>query len=192
MINAYVKHSDVELVEILKRSKQDNNTRVSEDTFGELYRRYSAKILAYCRGLINDRSQSDDIFQEAFIKFYNSIDCNFSAANVGGYLFRIARNLSFNYLRDRKKTVSIEEFDFITDTVADYENKELFDLVMKGIDLLDEKYKEAFVLSKLDGLSAQEIAEICDITPEGAKTRIKRARVKLIEILEPYLKDIYK
>ena len=61
-----------------------------------------------------------------------------------------------------------------------------------ALDLLDEKYKEAFVLKKFNGMSIKEVAKVCNISEEGAKSRISRARLKIMDILEPYLKDLCK
>jgi RNA polymerase sigma-70 factor, ECF subfamily len=52
------------------------------------------------------------------------------------------------------------------------------------IDSLPAEYRAALVLHDLEGLSAQQTAEICDCSIEAAKMRIHRARLRLQEALQ--------
>ena len=61
---------------------------------------------------------------------------------------------------------------------------------MMAIDLLDYQNKEAFILSKFEGMKRSEIADICGISVDGVKKRLSRARNKILEILDPYIKDL--
>lgn len=185
MKNSYIKYSDIELVELLRSSKTK-----SERAFTVLYERYAAHVRAYCKNMIKNADAAEDIFQETFIRFYKSLNTDFKVINVPAYLIKIARNLALNYFRDKKQMLQVEEVHSIFDSDNNYEQKELLEIVMKALDLLDFKYKEAFVLRKIDGFSLQEIADALEISVEGAKTRVNRARIKLMEILQPYLKDL--
>lgn len=179
--------SDEDLIELI-RSKP----RHREKAFAAIYNRYAPQVHSYCRMMIKNHDHAEDIFQESFIRFYKSIDENFEVKNIPGFVTKIARNLSLNYHRDKKHTVPVEDITTLIEDPNHYEKKELLDLVFRAIDLLDDKYKEAFVLKKVEGLSLKEIAEILNITLEGAKTRVNRARLKLLDILEPYMKDLSK
>lgn len=192
MLRNLKKYTDKELIEIIRSEAGKKRKPDSEKAFGIIYNRYSSKINAYCKYLINDEEQAEDIFQETFIRFYNSLQKDFVAINVNGFLYKTARNLCFNYNRDKKKTVPIEDLNLIIDDGKAYEKKELFDLILMALDLIDGKYKEAFILKKFNGLSIKEIAKVCNISEEGAKSRVSRSRLKIIDILEPYLKDLCK
>lgn len=181
----YKKLSDFELVDLINSKK-----RVSEKAFEAIFDRYSYNVNAYVRTVIRDADDSADIFQETFIRFYNNIRNGAEITNLQSYLIKISRNLCLNYKRDKKNNVEIEEFHRIVNEDTFYENQELLEIVMRALDLMDDKYKEAFVLKKIDGLKFDEVASILDLTLEGAKTRVNRARVKLLEILEPYIKDL--
>mgnify|MGYP000932912437 CR=1 FL=1 len=185
MKRIFAEYSDEKLVEAVRAGKPQ-----SDYAFAELYGRYSGVIHTYCRYMTNDREQAEDVFQETFIKFYNSINKDYVACNVGGFLFRIARNLSINLQRDKKQTIPVEEDTIVQEPYLQYHNEEMAGLVKTAIDLLDEKYREAFVLREIECLSYDEMAEILEITVSGAKTRVSRAKEKIIELLEPYLKEI--
>ncbi len=177
--------SDSELVDLLRDKK-----RISEKAFEAIFDRYSYNVNAYVRTVIGDADDSADIFQETFIRFYNNVRNGAEITNLQSYLIKISRNLCLNYKRDKKNNVEVEDFHKIVNEENFYENQELLEIVMRALDLMDDKYKEAFVLKKIDGMKFEEVANVLDLTLEGAKTRVNRARVKLLEILDPYIKDL--
>lgn len=185
MLKNYLKYSDEELVELIRGKK-----KVSEKAFEVIFDRYSYNVNAYVRTVIRDVYETDDIFQETFIRFYNNVRNGAEITNLQAYLIKIARNLCLNYRRDKKFNVEVEDFHKIINEENDYGNQELLGIVMQALDLMDEKYKEAFILKKIDGMKFEEVAQVLDLTLEGAKTRVNRARIKLLEILEPYIKDL--
>ena len=186
MGHSYKEYKDSKLVKLMKGGKP-----ASDGAFAELYRRYSSMIHTYCNYMMGGNDQAEDIFQETFIRFYKKINEDFKDMNISGYLFKIARNLCYNYNRDRKYTLPIEGDELVTDEKSVYEKNEMMDLIKKAIELLDYKYKEAFIMREVEGLQYKDIAAILDISLSGAKTRVVRAKEKLIEILDPYLKGIY-
>ena len=63
-------------------------------------------------------------------------------------------------------------------------------MVTLALDVLDDNYKEPLVLRMYNGLSYEEIGEICNLTKGNARIRVYRAKEKLKEILDPYLNDL--
>ncbi len=185
MRRQYAEYNDAKLVEVIRSGKPQ-----SDYAFSELYSRYSTVIHTYCRYMAPDKETADDVFQETFIRFYKSLAKEYSADNVGGYLFRVARNLCINLQRDKKSIVPLAENILVHEPYAQYEREEMAGLVKAAVELLDDKYREAFVLREIDNLPYNEIAEMLDITVSGAKSRVIRAKEKLIDLLEPYLKEI--
>jgi RNA polymerase sigma-70 factor (ECF subfamily) len=181
------KLSDFELVKLLRTEKKS-----AEGAFTELYHRYSPMVNAYCLKIVGNQQQSDDIFQDTFIKFYQNVKEDFPQTNVPGFLIKIARNLCLNLKRDRKNNVPIEELEYLGVNDYNYENKELLELITMALDLLDFEYSEAFILREYDGLQYDEIAEITNTSVSNAKSRVFRAKQKIRDLLEPYLKDLNK
>jgi RNA polymerase sigma-70 factor, ECF subfamily len=177
-------YSDNQLVERMRGSKVS-----ADEAFTEIYNRYSKRIHTYCICMMQDRDDAKDVFQETFIRFYRSFGDKFICLNLAGYLYSIARNNCINFIKRRNVILPIESFDGQVDMETVYENKELFDLLLASVNLLDEKYKEPFILREFDGLSYKEIADVCGLTIVNAKTRVLRAKEKVLQILEPYLKD---
>jgi len=189
------KYNDMELITLLK-----SNSSISDFAFKEIYDRYSSNVNAYCMRVYNNQELAEDVFQETFIRFYQSMKkksddneenilLNF---NIPGLLITISRNFILNLKRKEKKEVVVESFDFFEHDTQNYENQELLDLIKKALDTLEFDYREAFVMREYNGMSYEEIAKITNISISNAKARVFRAKQKIRDILKPYLVDINK
>lgn len=161
----------------------------SGQAFARLYDKYSYGVNAYCVSVLRNRTVAEDVFQEVFINFHNYIKRGADVNNVKAFLLTTARNLCLNHIKARKSHIELDEF--LTPGVYDrnVEDNELFDIIMRLIDTLDDMYKEAFILKEIDGLAYEEICAILDLTLPNAKSRVRRAKLKLVEALAPFLDD---
>lgn len=180
----FSKYTDKELLEILGQKSID-----SDAAFTEIYNRYSDSVYRFCYFFLNDGDAANDIFQETFVNYLAKCTNVPDVVNIKSYLLHTAKNLCLNHKRNKK----IEVGEVLEDTLIidfdELENKELNEIVMKALDLIDEKYKHAFILREIDGLSYKEIGDMLEISWSGAQSRVVRAKEKLITLLEPYLKE---
>lgn len=186
MNNRYTSYSDNELVKLIR----GDDKKSSDAAFIELYDRYAIKVNAYCRSILNNREQAEDVFQETFIRFYQNADSNHIGGSVVGYLIKIARNLCLNQKRDRKNNISIDELDLPVNDSNAYEEKELSELLMMSLELLDNEMKDVLVMRVFNDLPYEEIASIMNITEARARYIVFKAKGKIKDILTPYFKDV--
>lgn len=183
-------YSDIELFYMLKTSKEQ-----SEIAFSELYRRHSQRVYSYCLRYLANAEEAKDVFQESFIRFYNSASKDREMTNVPAFLLRIARNICINHLKQKKNQnehISFEDYMVGEDDKNHSNDDELLSLINTALDTLSDKYKEMFILREYEGLSYNEIAEVTDESVTNVKIRIHRAKQKIKEILEPYIKEMNK
>lgn len=178
---------DVELLAFM--TDESSSTSFRELVFREIYNRHSGKIHAYVLKIIGDEDEAEDLFQETFIRFYQRASTG-KHSNVVGFLITIARNLCLNHKRNRKNTIKLDDYEYLAFERQNYEDKELLDLIDRTLELLDDDYKEAFVLREYTGMNYDEIAEAMNITNINARSKVFRAKKKIKEILKPYLNDI--
>lgn len=177
------RQSDSELCRMLRGSKRE-----SEAAFKELYYRHAPRLHAYCYRIMEHREEAADVFQETFLRFFDLARREREMTNVPGFLLRIARNLCLNRRRNRPRHISIEELDLPSDARPHLENEELQHLIERAVELLDEEFREAFILRECENLSYEYIAELTGTTVSNAKSRVFRARQKLKKLLEPNIK----
>ena len=157
--------------------------------FEELYNRYSTKIYTYCNRILFDSELAEDVFQETFMKFFESANKDRDMTNVSAFLFKIARNLCIN--EKQRKHHSFLTFEELIYPVQEksYESQEKKELLETALDALPKKYREVLVLKEFLGLSYKEIAEVLETTLPSVRIRIYRAKQKIRELLAPYIDD---
>lgn len=161
---------------------------VSERAFAELYARYAGRVYSFCLRFLGDADEAKDVYQDTFIRFYQSARREREMSNVPGFLLTIARNLCLNAKRDRKPTVTVEDVEAAL-AVPGQEQREFTQLVTMALEMLPDDYREVFVLREYEGLTYAEIADIIDTSLPTVKVRIFRAKQRLRQILTPYLME---
>lgn len=132
--------------------------------------------------------QADDIVQDVFIKLFENLDNIHNKQSIQFWLFKTARNQMMGFLRSTKtkklisETADIDEVEISSDTSLEeeIENKELNKLILNELENMNEDFREVFVLKEYSGLSYKEIASLMDIDEDLVKSRLYKARQKLI------------
>ena len=179
------KYSDTKLLAMI------NGKKPQEDyAFAEIFNRYADFVRGYCICMLQNNDNAEDVFQQAMIALYKNVRSGVKVSNIGAYLIGISKNLFLNHIRDQKKTRSIELNDSVIDERCICENRELFDLIVRSLDLLDFEHREAFVLRKFFNMSFNEIAEFQNAKLSCVKMRVVRGQEKIKNILNPYIADL--
>jgi len=175
--------------------------------FEELGARYQGRLTTVLRHLVGNREQAEDLAQEVFLRVYRTRKTYEPGAMFSTWLFRIAHHAAANALRDRarRREVVLDARDsgplgprpFDRMLVAgsgqmparQLDKAELRDVVRMSIQSLGERQRLAVLLSKFEGMSYAEIAEVMEITPQAIKSLLSRARENLRESLQPYIEE---
>ncbi|MDD3125268.1 MAG: RNA polymerase sigma factor, partial [Candidatus Kapabacteria bacterium] len=118
-------YSDEELYNLVA-----DKMRISEMAFSVLYDRHSPQIWAFCLRFLGNETVAKDVFQETFLRFYNSIDGSRAINNLPGYILKIARNLCINQLNSTATfdAIPFDDDEFFAQTRQN-DNTELLDLI---------------------------------------------------------------
>ncbi|HUX59165.1 MAG TPA: sigma-70 family RNA polymerase sigma factor [Bacteroidales bacterium] len=175
-----------------------------QEAFRFLVENYQDKVIRTGKGFVHSDDDAEDIAQEVFIEVYQSISKFRGDAELSTWIYRIAVNKSLNFIRSasRRKILSFFEFpdsgktslanslaaspDFNPDD--DLRRSEQAEAVKKAIDTLPSNQKTAFVLSKYDDLSYQEIAAVMSSSVSSVESLIFRAKQNLQKKLYTFYK----
>jgi RNA polymerase sigma-70 factor (ECF subfamily) len=150
---------------------------------------------------------AQDLTQETFLRAYRHWETYTPGTSARSWLFTICRNafLRGQEQRARRRESLESELDFKTeaftsalaldDIRAQDPERDFFDSfideeVMAAVSRLPDDFREAVVLSDLEGLSYNEIAEVMDIPIGTVKSRLYRGRRLLAKALHDYALDI--
>ena len=172
------------------------------DAFTELYEAHLRGLLNFFFRLCWDSSLSEDFAQEVLLRVFKSGKKWKPNAKFTTYLYRIARNFWIDHCRlqstqREKSALSIRTRDGearlidclpadIRPPEDDLDRRELYEAIMRALDELPEEQRMVFVLSEIDELKYQEIAEIMEVPLGTVKSRMHTAVGKLQELLGDY------
>ena len=162
-----------------------------EINFEDMYQRFFKDVYLFVFSISKDRQTAEDITQETFFKALKEIKHFRGDCSVKSWLCQIAKNLYISQMR-KKSTISLEDMSTVPDQVQEagisiereYIQKEDALSVYKVLHLLDEPYKEIFLLRTLGDLSFKEIADVFHKTESWARVTYHRARLKIQESLK--------
>lgn len=182
--------NDAELIKLYQSQEE-------ESVFKEIYYRYKDMIFSYIKRFIYN--QPDDIIQdilnEVFIKVSLKISDLKNAYAFKVWIYRIARNMSINYIKsDKFPYVSLDNQDntVLTDMISDervnlekeYMNQEMRNIVMNEIKKLEPLTREIIILKFFNNLTFDEIGDIAKVSVSTVKNKIKSGFVKVNKILK--------
>ena len=188
--DASVEYPDRLLVARLRR----NDT----SAFEMLVKAHQDRVFDFCVRMLGDREEAFDLTQEIFLSVHQHLDQFRQDARLTTWIFRISRNHCLNRLKYLKRRgrgrsdeygetneLAITESSGGTTTPdQQLERAQAKRVVHQAIAMLDEEQRTLVVLRDVEGLSYEEIVEITEL-PEGTvKSRLHRAREKLVGILE--------
>lgn len=174
----------------------------------QLVSRYQKLVYVTLYQLAPERNDITDLTQEVLLRMCRSIKSLRNPKTFKYWLNRIITNLFYDELRKtprQLKTISLDEPVYeneedsspardIPDAsdMPDKQalNSELDRKIQQAIQNLPEQFRTIIVLREIQGLSYEEIASLTETNIGTVKSRLARARLKLQEVLEPYLKEL--
>lgn len=165
--------SDQDIVQDLIYGKESGLTAV--------YNKYSERIYNLSFLLLKDSGWSEDIVQEVFVKLWNSRATLYAQSDIWPYLYALTKRQSLNKLRGIKR--SKKAFESLLFTINKYsetpesifEKKEINEELTICFSRLPRQQERVFTLSRIDGLSHQEIAEKLNISQNTVKNHMVKA-----------------
>ncbi len=152
--------------------------------------RHDAAVHRFLTSLNAAPDEVDDALQECFVAAWRSAETFGGSASARGWLFTIARNALRRRHRRRvgepSDPTSLEELgeragwgapDTILDSIGARET------LLWALDRLSDEEREVVVLRDVEGFSGQETAEILGLQTAAMKSRLHRARLRLLAAL---------
>ncbi len=147
--------------------------------------------------LTGNAADADDLVQETMLKAYRAWDQYEKGTNAKAWLLTILRHAFINEYRRRSRhpeTVDVDTIEpfAVFGEIQDEDPQGAFfdrivdDEVLRAIDALPEVFREAVVLSDVEGLSYDEIAKILEVPVGTVKSRLFRGRQLLQAKLYDY------
>lgn len=155
--------------------------------------RYKKKLVNFVNRMIFDYDEAENISQEVFIRVYEKISYYKSEGNFQAFIYKIAKNITLNYIKRKKRLFFFSEFPiegqedlfFKKDAEQDLliEEKEKNVLVLNALAKLNENQRIALISKVYLEFSYKQIADITGWSEPKIETLISRGRVALKKII---------
>lgn len=168
----------------------------SLSAFNKLVMAYQGTAYNVAYRVTGNREAAADACQDAFVKAYKAIN-QYKGGSFKSWLLRIVTNTCYDHIRykSRRPATSLDD---ITENPDEHNTKlvsraespeehalrgELGDLIQQGINQLPEDQRVVLILSDVQGMAYQEIAEIINQPLGTVKSRLSRGRRRLRDFL---------
>ncbi len=153
----------------------------------DIWQEFHKALLTFIRSKVRSDEDAEDILQNVFIKIHKNITTVKDSDKLQSWVYQIARNTINDCYRTCYR-ISQVEYDDKVNILNESDEKNLNSEVSQNIEALQSEltteHKEIIELYENSGLKHREIAIKLNITESTSKSRLKRARIKLKEVVD--------
>ena len=153
--------------------------------FDQLVQKYQSPIRRFfLNQTCGDSELSDDLAQDTFIKAYTSLASFKNLSSFSTWLYRIAYNVFYDYIRGRKETADLDarEVDVMNSTEQENVGQQMD--VYQSLKMLKEVERTCITLFYMEDVSIDKIAGITGIPTGTVKSHLSRGKEKLATYLK--------
>ena len=145
-------------------------------------------LRAFAWSLSHNGSDADDLVQDTLIKAWTNRDKFELGTNLRAWLFTILRNTYYTNVLRRRREVRDEQGEYAGALRA--APTQDWSVAMRSLQAalqqLPDEHREALILVGAAGMSYEEAAEICGCALGTIKSRVNRARARLLKIMDAH------
>ncbi|UZR92954.1 RNA polymerase sigma-70 factor [Chondrinema litorale] len=179
---------DFEEDEILNQLRKDN-----QKVFEHLFRNKYEELYAFSVKITRQPEASEELVQDIFVYLWEKRKELEVKTNLKTYLYSAVKNRSIDYLRSKyvKMQSAFIDDDNLTQSNLvtasnELQEKELAEIIKKGIAQLPEKCRIIFLMSREGALSYQEIADQLGVSHNTVKAQVAIALQKMRSFIEAH------
>ena len=166
-------------------------SRGDEQAFESLFLHYFPRIKGFISGILQNEEEAEDISQDIFVSMWQNRERLTNIENLNAYLFRIAKNTVFRHI---ERSLLFKDYQQQTEQAAfvSGENdsieeelyaKELEFLFSVSVEKMPPQRKQIYRMSRVDGLSNDEIATRLSISKRTVENHLTLALADIRKII---------
>ena len=156
--------------------------KINESNFEQVFKSYFGPLVNYVNGYLKDWESSREIVQGSFLRIWENKDSIEINSSIKSYLYSAVRNRMIDHVRANKKDIEYQN-SLLTENKG--EGTEELDTylireeISKSMDKMKPKMQKIFRLSKIEGLTYNEIASYLNISKRTVEDNMAKALVFL-------------
>jgi RNA polymerase sigma-70 factor (ECF subfamily) len=150
----------------------------------QIWREYAAALHGFIQSRVDDADIADDILQNVFLNIHAKIDSLKDTAKLRSWIYQIARNAVIDHYRSLKTHSELpESIEQPEEDNAETARQEIESCMLPLIRNLPDNYREAVMLSEIEGMTQKQVAEKLGLSLPAAKSRVLRGRIMVKNML---------
>lgn len=162
-----------------------------KESFEGIFRQHYQRLCSYAYTFLKDMEVSEDVVQEVFIKVWENQKLQMGNDKIKFYLFTAVRNNCLTLLQKNKKHLiqelkdedAVDEIRLRTNAVEKTTDPKT--LISNALQQLPPKCREVFMLSRISGLTYQQIADSLGISVKTVENQMGKA----ISVMKVFVKE---
>jgi RNA polymerase sigma-70 factor (ECF subfamily) len=159
--------------------------------FKRLFETHYQDLVNYANKYLFNKDSSEDVVQEVFVFLWEKSGSIDIQTDLNAYMYAMVKNRCLNALKAIKIVYSSKiikeqpsiENSYTPNWFPDHDRQRLHDLVLKSIEDLPLKMRNIVKLRFIENYRYNEIADELDVSINTVKTQLKRAKVKLAQLI---------
>ncbi|NJO12902.1 MAG: RNA polymerase sigma factor [Gammaproteobacteria bacterium] len=148
----------------------------------KLFREHNKALLRFLVAKLHSEQEAKDVAQEAYVRMLN-LDSPEVVSHLRAYLFKTAANLAIDRLRARAVEHRLGDLEFFEDTALQADPggglaaAEELQLILRCLQELPPKCRQAFLLRRIEEMSSREIAQVLNVPERTVRHYVVEAIV---------------
>ena len=149
------------------------------EAFNELYNLINNNVYSFALSILKNNEDAKDVMQEVFITIYHNAYKYQNQNKPMAWILTITKNIAYTKIRNNKKTINVDEIEFITK--PNHDDKILVEYLLNN---LTTEERNIIILHAMNGFKFYEIAKILDLKLTTTLSKYHRAIKKLKELIK--------
>ncbi len=179
-------------MEDIKETTVRDAANGDERAFQEIYLHFSTFVFSISVRMMRNHTDAEEVTQEVFVQVYKSLKKFRFQSSLKTWVYRITVNTVINYCKkynkERSRTEGYDETMNVQGVAPEMEQKSYKEeqefKVKKILELLSSDQRAIVILREIEGMDYREIAETLDINLNTVRSRLKRAREKMMQYVK--------
>lgn len=168
---------------MLDSNKENSSLDTDKDAFKEIYEAYSDMVYNVALSYTKNVHDAEEITQDVFLSVFKNYGKYRAQAAFRTWIYRIGVNTSLNFLKRKKrqlvyKDIAVVDQEFIHPGV-DEVNMDNSIKLFQVIETLPDSQRTAFILSYVEGLARQDVADVLETSLKAVESLLQRAKKNL-------------
>lgn len=157
-----------------------------EEAYKELMEMYKKPLFNLVYSIISNKDEAEEIVQDVFVSFYIKRESFEGRSKIYTWLYRVSFNRAVDHIRKKEREKKYRLKEYRNSEMQESGNDDSIHKIIlaEALEKLEDDFRIPLMMAEYENYSYNEISEKLDLPVNTVRTRIFRARKKLLSIMK--------